>query len=167
MPLLTEVDFCVNPLQTVKFYRMQCLFHMPQLRVLDGVECMSEEKVKSENLHGFDCQDREIIFKSMLPEEKFVDRRIGKIEEVVDESDSEQDVDQTYGSGGLAQRVISQREVSNQSQYNSASVNSSRVHATIAKQYVGELISRVDFQNLEKGGGSNPTFIQNASGPLI
>lgn len=55
LPLLTEVDFCVNPIQTVKYYRSQCLFHMPQLRVLDGVECMSEEKVKAENLHGFDC----------------------------------------------------------------------------------------------------------------
>ena len=64
---------------------------MPQLRVLDGVECVSEEKVKAENLHGFDCQDREIIFKSLLPEEKFIDRRIGKIDEVPDESDSELD----------------------------------------------------------------------------
>ena len=66
---------------------------MPQLRVLDGVECVSEEKVKAENLHGFDCQDREIIFKSLLPEEKFIDRRIGKIDEVPDESDSELDQD--------------------------------------------------------------------------
>jgi hypothetical protein len=107
LPLLTEVDFCVNPLQTVKFYRLQCLFHMPQLRVLDGVECVSEEKVKAENLHGFDCQDREIIFKSLLPEEKFVDRRIGKIEEVLEESDSEHDQDQTYMSASAPQKVIS------------------------------------------------------------
>lgn len=89
---------------------------MPQLRVLDGVECISEEKVKAENLHGFDCQDREIIFKSLLPEEKFVDRRIAKIDEVPDESDSEADQDQTYMSAGPAQqKVVSQRDVSNHS----------------------------------------------------
>jgi len=44
--------------------------------MIDGVEITNEEKVKGENLHGFDLQDREIIFKSLLPEEKFVDRRI-------------------------------------------------------------------------------------------
>jgi hypothetical protein len=30
------------------------LFHMPQLRMLDGVEITGEEKVKAENLHGYD-----------------------------------------------------------------------------------------------------------------
>ena len=69
LPLLTEVDFCVNPIQECKYYRLQCLFHMPRLRMLDGVEISSEEKVKAENLHGYDVQDREYIFKSMLPEE--------------------------------------------------------------------------------------------------
>ena len=59
--------------------------------MLDGVEITSEEKVKAENLHGFDCQDREIIFKSLLPEEKFVDRRILAIEDVPQESDSDID----------------------------------------------------------------------------
>jgi len=62
---------------------------MPQLRMLDGVEITSEEKVKAENLHGYDVQDREIIFKSMLPEEKFIDRRIATIEDVQVESDSD------------------------------------------------------------------------------
>jgi hypothetical protein len=57
--------------------------------MLDGVEITSEEKVKAENLHGFDNQDREIIFKSLLAEEKFVDRRIAAIEEVPAESESE------------------------------------------------------------------------------
>jgi hypothetical protein len=141
---------------------------MPQLRVLDGVECLSEEKVKSENLHGFDCQDREIIFKSLLPEEKFVDRRIGQIEDVANESDSDIDVgNNTFASGTGAQRVISQKEVSNQSNYNSGSVNSSRVlQSNLAKQYVGELISRVDFQ-AGKDNENQPTFVQNTSGPLI
>ena len=50
LPLLTEVDFCVNPLQSCKFYRLQCLFHMPQLRMLDGVQITSEDKVKAENM---------------------------------------------------------------------------------------------------------------------
>lgn len=62
---------------------------MPQLRMLDGVEITSEEKVKAENLHGYDLQSREIIFKTLLPEEKFVDRRITKIEEIAPESDSD------------------------------------------------------------------------------
>jgi len=55
--------------------------------MLDGVEITSEEKVKAENLHGYDLQDREIIFKSLLPEEKFIDRRIACIEDVPQESD--------------------------------------------------------------------------------
>lgn len=59
--------------------------------MLDGVEISNEEKVKAENLHGYDLQDREIIFKSLLPEEKFVDRRISVIEDVPIESESDQD----------------------------------------------------------------------------
>ncbi len=35
--------------------------------MLDGVEIIAEEKVKSENLHGIDLNDREKIFKAMLP----------------------------------------------------------------------------------------------------
>jgi len=58
--------------------------------MIDGVEITSEEKVKAENLHGFDLQDREIIFKSLLPDEKFVDRRIGFFEDIPNESDSDE-----------------------------------------------------------------------------
>lgn len=65
---------------------------MPQLRMIDGVEITSEEKVKSENLHGFDTQDREIIFKSLLPQEVYIDRRIGTIDDVPGESDNEGDL---------------------------------------------------------------------------
>ena len=57
--------------------------------MLDGVEITGEEKVRGENLHGYDLQSREIIFKTLLPDEKFVDRRISKIEEVALESDSD------------------------------------------------------------------------------
>ena len=67
------------------------MFHMPELRMLDGVEISNEEKVKAENFHGFDLQDREIIFKSLLPEEKFVDRRLFRVEDVAPESDSDHD----------------------------------------------------------------------------
>jgi len=58
--------------------------------MLDGVEATSIEKAKAENLHGYDQQDREVIFKSLLPEEKFIDRRILRIEDVQPESDSEE-----------------------------------------------------------------------------
>jgi len=68
---------------------------MPQLRMIDGVEITSEEKVKSENLHGFDCQDREIIFKSILPDEKNIDRRVQKIDDAPIESDSDGDPTQS------------------------------------------------------------------------
>lgn len=56
---------------------------------MDGVEALSEEKIKAENLHGLDLNDRESIFKSLLPEEKFVDRRIYLVEDVPLESESE------------------------------------------------------------------------------
>lgn len=57
--LLTELDFCFNPVQNKKHFRSQVLYHIPQLRMLDGVEIMAEEKVKAENLHGVDLNDRE------------------------------------------------------------------------------------------------------------
>lgn len=63
---------------------------------------MPEEKVKAENLHGIylflfffinknlglDLEDRKAIFKSLLPEEEFVDRRIKTYEDIDPESDS-------------------------------------------------------------------------------
>ena len=117
---------------------------MPQLRTLDGTEIISEEKVKAENLHGLDMQDREIIFKSLLPEEKFVDRRIARIEDVP----AENDLDMGPMSPG------GERET--QSQAGMSSVNSASVNAHLARQYVGELISRVDFG--EKNNDS-PRFV--------
>ena len=59
------------------------------MRKLDGVEILSEEKIKAENLHGLDLNDRELIFKNLLPEENFVDRRIHLVEDVPLESESE------------------------------------------------------------------------------
>lgn len=53
------------------------------------MDVLSEEKIKAENLHGLDLNDRESIFRSLLPEEKFVDRRIYVVEDVPLESESE------------------------------------------------------------------------------
>ena len=63
------------------------LFRIPQLRALDGTDISPEEKIKAENLHGLDLNDRETIFRSILPEEEFVDRRISKIEDIEPESE--------------------------------------------------------------------------------
>jgi hypothetical protein len=62
LALLTEVDMSCNPVQNRKFYRLQVLYHIPQLRQLDGVSISAEEKIKAENLHGLDVADRELIF---------------------------------------------------------------------------------------------------------
>ena len=50
---------------------------------------MPSEKVKAENLHGLDSEDRKAIFKDLLPEEEFVDRRISRMDEIEPESESE------------------------------------------------------------------------------
>lgn len=86
---LTELDLCFNPVQNRKYYRLQVLFKIPQLRNLDGTEITCEEKIKSENLYGLDLNDRETIFKSLLPQEQFVDRRINKMEDIEPESESD------------------------------------------------------------------------------
>lgn len=43
--------------------------------------------MKAENLHGVDIADRETIFKAMLPQENFVDRRINVLEDIEAESE--------------------------------------------------------------------------------
>eukprot|EP00826_Nyctotherus_ovalis_P042292 TRINITY_DN4331_c0_g2_i1.p1 TRINITY_DN4331_c0_g2~~TRINITY_DN4331_c0_g2_i1.p1 ORF type:complete len:194 (-),score=78.92 TRINITY_DN4331_c0_g2_i1:107-688(-) len=88
LPLLTELDMSFNPIQERKCYRLQILYKIPQLRRLDGVEITAKEKVKAENLHGTDLEDRKMIFKALLPEETFVDRRIRRFEDIDPESDS-------------------------------------------------------------------------------
>jgi protein phosphatase 1 regulatory subunit 7 len=37
---------------------------------------VAEEIVKAENLYGMDLEDRKRIFKEVLPEEDFIDRRV-------------------------------------------------------------------------------------------
>ena len=85
--LLTELDLCFNSIQIRKYYRYQVLYRIPQLRKLDGTVITAEEKVKAENLHGLDKEDREKIFNSLLPEENFIDRRIQTFEDIDPESD--------------------------------------------------------------------------------
>ena len=87
LELLTELDLCFNPIQNKKHYRLQVLFHIPELRMIDGFEIIAEEKVKAESLHGVDRNDRETIFTSLLPQEKFVDRRMAIIEDLEVESE--------------------------------------------------------------------------------
>ena len=101
------------------------LFHIPQLRSLDGQVISAEEKVKAENLHGVDLNDREKIFGAQLPQEKFIDRRIMVFEDIDPESaDSE-------GSGD--ERPQAMEAIANQTQ------STDREREGVAKQYVGEL----------------------------
>ncbi|KRW99030.1 hypothetical protein PPERSA_11631 [Pseudocohnilembus persalinus] len=88
------LDLCFNPVQTVRYYRLQVLYRLPGLRVLDGVLTTPEEFVKSENLYGLDLEERREIFKEVLPEEEFIDRRIniGELIEPETESDNEENI---------------------------------------------------------------------------
>lgn len=141
LELLTELGLCFNPIQNKKHYRIQVLFHIPQLRMLDGVDIISEEKVKAENLHGVDSNDRKTIFTSLLPEEKFVDRRMACFEELEVESE---DADEEDLSQFLSRQYASQQHASDVS------------GGSLARRYVGELIQRVEY------GGENEcqaTFI--------
>lgn len=103
------------------------LYHIPQLRSLDGVEIAPEEKVKAENLHGVDLNDREKIFKAMLPQEQFVDRRIATYDDI--EEESEDDIQ-------FEEKLPTTNSV----------LHKSVIESEIARQYVGELFTRLDDQ---------------------
>ena len=124
--LLTELDFSFNPVQNKKHYRSQVLYHIPQLRMLDGVDIIAEEKAKAENLHGVDLNDREKIFKAMLPQETFVDRRIAVYEDVEEESEDEVSAEETCTDPmrGKNKSVTTENE-------------------SMARMYVGELFERI------------------------
>lgn len=139
LSLLTELEMCFNPIMDKKHYRLQTLFHIPQLRQLDGMLISAEEKVKAENLHGVDTQDRETIFKAMLPQENFVDRRINVYEDIEVESEDNDDGPFAQSSRNRAQHSSS---IANSSQIQgSTSINS------VARAYVGELIQSVNYVN--------------------
>lgn len=62
---------------------------MNNLRILDGVVICPEELVKAKNLYGLDLEDRRMIFKEVLPDEEFIDRRINIAELVEPETESD------------------------------------------------------------------------------
>jgi hypothetical protein len=128
------------------------LYHIPQLRALDGTETTSEEKIKAENLHSLDLNDRELIFKNLLPEEAFVDRRISKYEDVEIESESDNEdvrfIEQQKSSvGSHHSKLLRGSHGFNSAKHSrmgtarSHMTNSSSL-ANFTKQYVGELLTR-------------------------
>ena len=106
------------------------LYHIPQLRLLDGIDIYIEEKVKAENLHGIDLNDRDKIFKAMLPQETFVDRRISVYEDIEEESDDEISADETLGEG-LEFAGAKNASITTENE-------------SVARQYVGELFDRIE-----------------------
>lgn len=140
LPLLTELDLCFNPVMNKKHYRLQVLYHIPQLRMVDGSEVLAEEKVKAENLHNCDLKDRELIFNTLLPQEKFVDRRICTFEDIeVESEDSESDDEASQRPRSSTSRPITKK--------NSNASGSITSRENLARSYVGELINRVEFND--------------------
>ena len=103
------------------------MFHIPQLRQLDGQIIQAEEKVKAENLHGIDLKDREKIFLSQLPQEKFIDRRLFTYEDIDPESEDEESEERPTAMDVIAN--------------NTQSTDRDRTEA--ARQYVGELFTEI------------------------
>jgi protein phosphatase 1 regulatory subunit 7 len=134
LPLLTELEMCFNPIMDKKLYRLQMLFHIPQLRMLDGIQIQAEEKIKAENLHGVDLADRETIFKALLPQENFVDRRLHGFEDIEAESDD---------NDGYVSIPQSKQGTSG----NNSAVNQSMTTNSVARNYVGELIQQIVYVN--------------------
>lgn len=69
------------------------MYKLPGLRILDGVSTTPDEFVKAENLYGMDLEDRRRIFKEVLPDEEFIDRRINIAELIEYETESENEED--------------------------------------------------------------------------
>lgn len=59
------------------------------LQTLDGTPLTNEEVQRSEDFYGLYVEEKFNIFKSVLPEEEFIDRRIHRSELVENETDSE------------------------------------------------------------------------------
>ena len=86
---LNNLDLSYNPLQERKYYRLQVVYKLPMLQLLDGSQLSGQEVVLAESLYGLDVEEKYNIFKEHLPEEEFIDRRIHKSELVEGETDSE------------------------------------------------------------------------------
>ena len=105
--------------------------------MLDGAEIVPDEKVKAENLHGVDLKDREKIFKSLLPQEKFVDRRICVFEDIELESE-DPDSDE---EGNVRPKGIG--AIMNETHHTSH-ISATSSNEAVARQYVGELLQKVE-----------------------
>jgi len=40
---LSSVDLCYNPIQTKKYYRLQIVYKLPMLAILDGVKITGKD----------------------------------------------------------------------------------------------------------------------------
>lgn len=101
LKFLTTLDLCFNDVQTRKFYRYKWIYHLPQLRTLDGQDVTSYEKVKANNFFGENLHKCIQIFNNYLPDEDFIDRRLFVKEQIDPESDSEEEnreIDKYEGS---------------------------------------------------------------------
>ena len=57
LPLFSSLLLQGNPCSDLPFYRRRVVFRLQQLRVLDGIDVTSDDKVKAVNLHGGDESD--------------------------------------------------------------------------------------------------------------
>jgi protein phosphatase 1 regulatory subunit 7 len=90
--VLTTLDLCFCPIQDERYYRAQILYRVPILRILDGVRVTPQEIVKAGNLYGEEVADCARVYRELLPEEEFIDRRVHVSEFIEEQSDSETDV---------------------------------------------------------------------------
>ena len=73
---LTSLDLSYNLCQKVKYYKLILIHRLPQLRTLDGQAVTAQDFVKAEIFYGGDVQAKQGIFKRLMPDEEFIDRRI-------------------------------------------------------------------------------------------
>ena len=88
-------------MQQKPFYRYQVIYTIPCIRSLDGEEVTAEEKIKAENFHGMDFEDREAIYKDLFPYNTFTDRRLAQVDNIDVESQSEDEIDQVQERGNV------------------------------------------------------------------
>ena len=91
LPYLTDLDLCYNQCQKFKFYKLQIIYKIPSIRVLDGVPVTAKDLVKAEIFFGHDLQDKKELFNEIFEDEEFVDRRLVHSHMLDPESDEEAD----------------------------------------------------------------------------
>lgn len=53
---LDNLDISYNPLQERKYYRLQVVYKLPMLHLLDGSALSGEEVAMAESLYGLDVE---------------------------------------------------------------------------------------------------------------